>query len=151
MNDCHALAEQEDRTFCSDDAIHSEQIRSTNADYAGSGYYRGRMAAAANYTGCEDTRLGTLTLSNAVPQFSACNKGNWTILEDHARSLVKTSLGVYVYSGPLFIPQEVGRSRDKYVVYQVIGENTVAVPTHFFKIIVAERVKEGTTVECYLV
>ncbi|KAL5254514.1 hypothetical protein ACHWQZ_G014084 [Mnemiopsis leidyi] len=109
------------------------------------------MAAAANHTSCVDATLETFTLSNAVPQFPACNRGNWKILENYARSLVKTSVGVYVYSGPLFIPQQAGQSRDQYVVYQVIGEHTVAVPTHFFKIIVVERVKEKARVECFLV
>ena len=142
--------EQEVKVFRVDEAIRYEKIRSTNADYAGSVYDRGRMADVANHIS-KDTRLETLSLSNAVPQFSAFNKGNWTILEDYARGLVKTSTAVYVYSGPLFLPQEVGRSRDQYVIYQVIGDNKVAVPTHFFKILVVERPKEKPEVECYVV
>ncbi|XP_063682400.1 endonuclease G, mitochondrial-like [Bolinopsis microptera] len=149
FTDC--FVERKDKEFQSEDALRSATMRSTNADYAGSGYDRGRMAAAANHTRCEDARMETLTLSNAVPQFPNCNKGNWTILENYARALVQTSTGVYVYSGPLFIPQEVGISRDRYVVYQVIGESTVGVPTHFFKIIVMEGFKEKALVECYLV
>ena len=143
--------ERDHLAFHNEDAIRSDVIRATNADYAGSGYDRGHMAAAANHTSCEDATLETFTLSNAVPQFPACNRGNWKILENYARLLVKTSMGVYVYSGPLFIPQETGRSGEKYVVYQVIGQHTVAVPTHFFKIIVVERLREKPRVECFIV
>ena len=143
--------ERDHLAFHNESEIRSEVVRARNSDYAGSGYDRGHMAAAANHTSCEDATLETFTLSNAVPQFPACNRGNWKILENYARSLVKTSTGVYVYSGPLFIPQEVAQSRDRYVVYQVIGQNTVAVPTHFFKIVVVERIKERARVECFLV
>ena len=146
-----AHVERDDLNFHREDAIRSEMVRSTNSDYAGSGFDRGHMAAAANHTSCADATMETFTLSNAVPQFPACNRGNWKILENYARALVKTSVGVYVYSGPLFIPQQAGQSRDQYVIYQVIGQHTVAVPTHFFKIIVVERVKEKARVECFLV
>lgn len=143
--------ERDHMGFHIEDAIRSDAIRSTNADYAGSGYDRGHMAAAANHTSCQDATMDTFTLSNAVPQFPACNRGNWKILENYARALVKASVGVYVYSGPLFIPQETGQSHDRYVIYQVIGQHTVAVPTHFFKIIIVERFKVKATVECFLV
>lgn len=125
--------------------------RATNADYTGSGYDRGHMAAAANHTSCQDATLETFTLSNTIPQFPACNRGNWKTLENHARALVKTSAGVYVYSGPLYIPQQAPNSSDRFVVYQVIGANTVAVPTHFFKVMVVEPISGRATVECYIV
>ena len=49
-----------------------------------------------------------------------------------------------VISGPLFMPFE--REDGKwYVQYQVIGKNRVAVPTHFFKIIHANRGEETDT------
>eukprot|EP00040_Diaphanoeca_grandis_P019803 m.104889 g.104889 ORF g.104889 m.104889 type:complete len:193 (+) comp27601_c0_seq1:3-581(+) len=42
---------------------------------------------------------------------------------------------VYVCSGPLFLPS-LEANGENWVKYQVIGESHVAVPTHFFKIIV---------------
>lgn len=37
-----------------------------------------------------------------------------------------------------------------YVKYQVIGQNHVAVPTHFFKVIVAENYKQELSLESYV-
>ncbi len=37
-----------------------------------------------------------------------------------------------------------------YVKYQVIGKNHVAVPTHFFKVIVAENEKRELALESYV-
>ena len=44
---------------------------------------------------------------------------------------------MYCCTGPLYLPrtEEDGRN---WVRYQVIGQNNVAVPTHFFKILVLE-------------
>ena len=150
--------------FRSEESLKS--MKSSNADYTGSGFDRGHMAAAANYTGNEDAVSETFTLGNVVPQFPACNRGNWKTIENHARALARKGAVVYVYSGPLYIPQHSAGAGEKYVIYRVIGDNTVAVPTHFFKILVTEpaRVepgesgnapkkarKLGVEVTCYLV
>ncbi len=45
---------------------------------------------------------------------------------------------VCVVTGPLYLPQEMPDGK-RYVTYQVIGTNDVAVPTHFFKVITAEN------------
>ena len=45
---------------------------------------------------------------------------------------------VAVSTGPLFLPEK-GEDGKKYVSYQVIGKNNVAVPTHIFKLVFAEK------------
>ena len=37
-----------------------------------------------------------------------------------------------------------------YVKYQVLGKNHVAVPTHFFKVIVMENLKQELAMEAYV-
>jgi DNA/RNA endonuclease G (NUC1) len=37
-----------------------------------------------------------------------------------------------------------------YVIYEVIGANSVAVPTHFFKVIVAETADQKLDMEAYV-
>ena len=44
---------------------------------------------------------------------------------------------VYVCSGPLYLPKEQGGKL--FVRYQVLGQTQVAVPTHFFKILLIEK------------
>ena len=65
------------------------------------------------------------------------NRDKWEHLERYARKLTKLYRNVYVCTGPLYIShmEEDGKM---YVKYQVIGQNNVAVPTHFFKVIVGE-------------
>lgn len=45
---------------------------------------------------------------------------------------------MYVCTGPLYLPHKEADGKN-YVKYEVIGPNHVAVPTHFFKIIVFEQ------------
>ena len=54
-----------------------------------------------------------------------------------------------VATGPLFLPYEDADGK-KYVRYQVIGENNVAVPTHIFKLVFAEK-GDFSKVWCYIV
>ena len=48
-------------------------------------------------------------------------------------ALLRDYTDVEVISGPPFLPIE------RYVKYQVIGKSDVAVPTHFFKVIIAHK------------
>ncbi|PIO38680.1 hypothetical protein AB205_0035900, partial [Aquarana catesbeiana] len=66
------------------------------------------------------------------------NQYAWNNLEQYCRSLTKSNRNVYVCSGPLFLPKMEADGK-MYVKYQVIGTNNVAVPTHFFKVVVLEK------------
>lgn len=46
-------------------------------------------------------------------------------------------MNVYVCTGPLYLPRKETNGK-MYVKYEVIGNNNVAVPTHFFKVVVCE-------------
>ena len=66
----------------------------------------------------------------------------WARFEQFARDLTKTYSDVYVFSGPLYMPTRAAGG--KWVVsFEVLrgedGQGQVAVPTHFFKVILAER------------
>ena len=41
-------------------------------------------------------------------------------------------------TGPLYLPKADPEDGKNYIKYQVIGKNNVAVPTHFFKVVVGE-------------
>ncbi|CAN7951694.1 unnamed protein product, partial [Ixodes pacificus] len=51
---------------------------------------------------------------------------------------------------PLLPPTRVESDGKKYVKYQVIGANHVAVPTHFFKVVVAETENAEFDLEAYV-
>ena len=143
-------AEREGVNFYRESDLGSKTCAS-NSDYTNSGFDRGHMAAAGNHVISERALTDTFSFCNVAPQFPSCNRGNWKVLENYARACAAGDVTVYVYSGPLYIPQHVLDGTERYVVYRVIGGSSVAVPTHFFKILVIEKPKCAVRVECYLV
>ncbi|XP_072287332.1 endonuclease G, mitochondrial [Pyxicephalus adspersus] len=123
--------------FREDKSVHPYH-RATNSDYKTSGFDRGHLAAAANHKWSQQAMDETFILSNVYPQNPNLNQNAWNNLEQYCRSLTKSNKNVYVCTGPLFLPkmEEDGKM---YVKYQVIGTNNVAVPTHFFKVVVLEK------------
>ncbi|XP_033173692.1 endonuclease G, mitochondrial [Drosophila mauritiana] len=113
-------------------------FRSELSDYRRSGFDRGHLAAAGNHhlqqNHCEDTFF----LTNIAPQVGqGFNRGAWNNLEQYVRSLVHRFGSVFVCTGPLYKPNQ--RAGGKWAVeYEMIGLNMVAVPTHFFKVIMVE-------------
>jgi endonuclease G, mitochondrial len=109
-------------------------VRSSLKDYLNSGFDRGHLVCAADQRSNEQAYADTFYLSNISPQVPEFNRNYWLKLEKYVRSLTNSHAKVTVYTGPLFLPK-VTKSGKKFVTYQVIGENMVAVPTHYFKII----------------
>uniref|UniRef100_A0A8C8DIG7 Endonuclease n=1 Tax=Oryzias sinensis TaxID=183150 RepID=A0A8C8DIG7_9TELE len=142
-----ALSGQSDRKYCEfkeDDSVHVFH-RATNADYKGSGFDRGHLAAAGNHKWSQKAMEDTFYLSNVAPQNPHLNQKTWNNLEKLCRSLTKRYLNVYVCTGPLYLPRKEANG-NLYVRYQVIGRNHVAVPTHFFKVLILEQA-DGRGVE----
>lgn len=103
----------------------------THKDYTNSGYDRGHMAPAADMKWSETAMDESFYLSNICPQNHNLNGGDWHELEKAVRNIAYSGDTIYVICGPLMadrIPR--------------IGENRVAVPAAFFKIL-AKRNKNG--------
>ncbi|XP_069799293.1 endonuclease G, mitochondrial [Dendropsophus ebraccatus] len=130
-------ADRQDCEFIEDDSVHPYH-RATNYDYRGSGFDRGHLAAAANHRWSQKAMDETFILSNVLPQNPNLNQYAWNKLEKYCRGLTKSNKNVYVCTGPIFLPKMEADGK-MYVKYQVIGTNHVAVPTHFFKVVVLEK------------
>lgn len=125
-----------------EDTLIPPQLRSTNKDYEHSGFDRGHLCPAADARSSNKAMQKTFFLSNISPQVPQFNRGYWLKLEKHVRSLTKQYKVIHVYSGPLYMAHE-EKDGKRYVKYQVIGPNDTAVPSHFFKVLFAEK-KDGT-------
>ncbi|KAK6979137.1 endonuclease G mitochondrial [Biomphalaria glabrata] len=135
--------------FLEDESIHGYH-RATNKDYLGSGYDRGHLAAAANHRQSLNAMSQTFLLSNIAPQVGAgFNRDSWNSLEKYVRALARKNKNVYVCTGPLFLPRKEADGK-LYVRYEVIGENHVAVPTHFFKVLVVENSQGQFELQSYV-
>lgn len=144
--------ENVDRSTCQfkpDDSIHL-YFRSDNSDYKNSGYDRGHLAAAGNHK-CDQKHIEqTFYLSNMAPQVGiGFNRHSWNRLEKYVRKLTKTYKNVYCCTGPLYLPRKEANGKN-YIKYEVIGANHVAVPTHFFKVVVGETPGGELEMESYV-
>jgi len=112
-------------------------------DYAGSGYDRGHLAPAGDFTTDAKLKDETFVLSNMAPQLPEFNRGIWKSLEGYTRKLAEKYGEVWVITGPLFLEQSEldGRGNNR-VSIKRIGPGKVAVPSHFFKVII-RRTKSG--------
>ena len=108
-------------------------------DFRGSGFDRGHLAAAANHIKSPTVLQETFLLSNICPQHPGLNRKLWKRLEGYTRSLAKHSDAIYVCSGPLYLPKQ--KDEKLFVEYQLLGSQHIAVPTHFFKILLIENSK----------
>ncbi|XP_076822100.1 endonuclease G, mitochondrial-like isoform X2 [Clavelina lepadiformis] len=130
-------ANREEHNFQEDGSI-PKPFRATNQDFFRSGFDRGHLAAAANHRANKHWMADTFYLSNISPQHPQLNRNAWNNLEKYTRSLAYHYDNVYVCTGPLYLPRRENDGK-LYVTYQVLEPNHVAVPTHFFKVILCER------------
>lgn len=100
---------------------------STHYDYSNSGYSRGHMAPAADMKWSERAMLESFYLSNICPQIADLNGGIWERLEDRCRALTNDG-SVFICCGPIVTKNP-----------KRIGENKVAVPIKFFKVLCMKR------------
>ena len=109
-------------------------------DYRGSGYSRGHMAPAADMKKSAQVMSESFYLSNIAAQRRELNEGPWAELEKQIRRWLPERQQLWVYTGPAFDPNK---------ERAVIGDG-VAVPTHFWKIIVDEREDQSISAIAFL-
>ena len=108
-------------------------LGSTPSDYRHSKLDRGHLVPAGDFKNDQQAMNETFLMSNISPQTPSFNRGVWRSLEERIRKIVDRSLSVSVATGPLFLPV------NNIVSYRVIGEGAVAVPTHFFKVVLIKE------------
>lgn len=121
-------------------------FRAQLKDYIGSGFDRGHQAPAADAVYTQEAMDQTFYLTNMAPQVGiGFNRHYWAYVEEFVRDLVGPYIDVWVWTGPVFLPQK-GEDNKYYMKYQVIGNPpSIAVPTHFYKIVLAQKNLTDTT------
>ena len=99
------------------------------ADYQRTEYDRGHLVAAAAMAFSTEAMSETFFMSNMAPQNPGFNKGIWRELEELTRDWAKRFKHLYVVTGPVFNEK----------VRFWIGDNQVAVPPAFYKVILDIR------------
>jgi endonuclease G len=106
------------------DPLVSDDKEATLEDYANSGYDRGHIAPAADFSADAEEMSESFYLTNIMPQVPNNNRGIWKKTETMAREFAEKYGEVYVISGTIYDGD-----------YLTIG-NGVGVPTHIYKIII---------------
>lgn len=101
-------------------------------DYTRSGYDRGHMAPAADMKWDRQAMEESFYLSNICPQNGNLNRGDWNDLEEKCRQWAVKFGAIYIACGPIYHSKKPQR----------IGNNKVAVPDAFYKVIMVNSRKE---------
>ncbi|KFA70000.1 hypothetical protein S40285_02065 [Stachybotrys chlorohalonatus IBT 40285] len=133
--------------FLEDDAV-PPKFRALLKDYYRSGYDRGHQVPAADAKWSQKAMDETFYLSNMCPQVGdGFNRDYWAHFEDFCRRLTVKYPSVRIVTGPLYLPRKDPVDNKWYVKYEMIGSPpSVAVPTHFYKVIFAEDGQVGGNV-----
>lgn len=101
-------------------------------DYRGSGFDRGHLVPAADMKFSRKCMSETFYMSNMSPQRPAFNRGIWKELENLVRRWVRRDGELLIVTGPVLSGESLS----------VIGQNRVAVPDFFYKVILDYREPE---------
>ena len=143
-----------------EDAAFPPQARAILNDYAGleGAYVRGHMAPAEDMRWSESAEEQSNLLTNIAPQIGSSFNGSiWKTIENRVRGWVIDRDDLTIICGPVFESvasiDSIDRqpNTERQMLYNVIGENDVAVPTAFFKIIVDMRNQQNPDVLAFLV
>jgi len=93
-------------------------------DYVGSGFDRGHLAPAADFSYSEFALSQSFFMSNMSPQSPSFNRGIWKKLENKVREWTMENDHLYVVTGPIFNKNN-----------NTIGKNKVSVPEMYYKVI----------------
>lgn len=119
---------------------------SAPSDYAEPIYDQGHMAPFANQSSSDIAGHNSFIMSNMAPQMCELNRGIWQILEGITRLWADEHGAVYILSGSVFDRDGDG-ARDADSAAQRMhsnnGQERVAVPSAFYKIITLRR-PDGT-------
>ncbi|MCE7991034.1 MAG: DNA/RNA non-specific endonuclease [Roseivirga sp.] len=118
---------RQDKLPRTDDFRKDPRVRTGSAelkDYAGSGYDRGHLAPAADFSYDDFALSQSFYLSNMSPQAPSFNRGIWKKLEDKVRNWAMANDNIYVVTGPVLNK-----------TFKTIGANEVSIPEYYYKIV----------------
>jgi endonuclease G len=109
------------------------------ADYDEPVFDQGHLAPNADFTATEAMMINTYVYSNMTPQQKNFNEHTWERLEALVRMWCKKRGDLFVITGALFDQDGNGARDPDGTAQRVQPGNRVAIPTHFYKIILKKK------------
>lgn len=97
------------------------------------GYQRGHICPAGDNKWSKRAQKEAFLMANICPQNGDLNQRDWKHLEEECRRWAVKHGRVYIVAGPIFYRTD----------YHRVGENLIAVPDAFFKVVLAPEGKAG--------
>ncbi|NJN77339.1 MAG: DNA/RNA non-specific endonuclease [Saprospiraceae bacterium] len=113
-------------SFKTDDRVEKE-FQARSEDYTSTGFDRGHLAAAADFSWSKDGIEMTFFTTNVSPQEPDFNRGIWKQLESHVRGWAIQYEQLYVVTGPILTERAKKRFPKE--------KNYIAVPQRFYKVL----------------
>lgn len=102
------------------------KLQVTPKEYSRSGYDRGHLAPAADFSYSQEANDATFVMSNMAPQTGNLNRNSWKDLEEQVRRWACGEEKVTVITGPIFAPE------------MAHLKSGLVIPPQFFKIVIDE-------------
>jgi len=125
----------------------SEGSRAKSYDYAKSGFAKGHHVIPEAFRYDKAAVSETFLLSTISPQTYQVNRSIWPSIEKEILHTAAKMEEAWVFSGNLFLDQY----NEIIEPSKFIGPNDIAVPTHFFKVILFRDKRSTYFMEAYLV
>lgn len=117
----------------------SDSVASFCEDYEEPIFDRGHMIPRSDLNRTQITMVNSFIFSNMCPQQANFNQGIWENLESKVRRWAIVADGVFVVTGAVFDRNGDGRRDADSDANLVAPRRRVAIPTHFYKIILHQR------------
>lgn len=128
-----------------DKSIH-KQFRSSHRDYYNTDFSFIHFVAICNHKSNQKATNQSYRLTNTAPQTPNLNRGGpWNRLEGYVAYLAARAENTYVVTGTLYKPPR----GSKELSFPLLGLNRVAVPTHYYKVILCETRRGDTFIEAF--
>jgi len=121
--------------------------RAELSDYKKSGYAKSHHATPEAFKYDKEAMSTTFLLSTISPQIYQLNRNLWPALDKEIIYKVAEIGEAWVFSGNLFLDSDDEITEP----FEYIGSNRIAVPTHFFKVILFRDEKSHYSMEAYLI
>lgn len=116
-----------------------DDVASVCEDYEEPIFDRGHLVPSADLLRTELAMINSFVFSNMAPQHDRFNQGIWARLESKVRAWARVADGIYVVTGAVFDKDGDGQRDADEDADVVAPTNRVAIPTHFYKIVLHVR------------
>ncbi len=113
---------ERENVFKIDTLIKGFKVKSSS--YSKTGYDKGHLTPASHFCFNQEAINSTFLMSNISPQLPNFNRGIWKELENLTKLWAEKKGDCWIFSGPIFEGN-----------YKKISNDSIPVPTHFYKII----------------